>query len=56
MRFDNARLGPLLFILETVSITIKYGNIQLFETTCAEIFAMLIWRQMKCRKDQWVSK
>ena len=38
MRFDNARLGPLLFILETVLITIKYGNIQLFETTCAEIF------------------
>ena len=35
MRFDN---GPLLFILETVSITIKYGNIQLFETTCAENF------------------
>ena len=38
MRFDIARLGPLLFILETVSITIKYGNIQLFETTCAEIY------------------
>ena len=37
MRFDNARLGPLLFILETVSITRKYGNIQLFET-CAENF------------------
>ena len=38
MPFDNARLGPLLFILETVSITIKYRNIQLFETTCAENF------------------
>ena len=34
MRFDNTRLGPLLFILETVSITIKYENIQLFENFC----------------------